>query len=285
MKITYCSEYNVNDILQADIWEDFPDCNGKSVFIKPNLVTPPTFWDIQSCTQKEIVEALIIKAKNGGATKIIVGCCGFKNQWDKTIKLSGYEELCNKYEINLVCVQEGENYHKYTLVRFENKQDYLSLFGTKISDYVLNSDVTINAPKMKVHTMAGITGAIKNMMGVISPKGSMHPGGNCEILMKRLRDLWKLMEPKVNWVLMDGIIGAEYSEQFGVPKKASVLISGTCMFEVDCMSAFVMGFIPEQIKYLKIIHDCDKKEYPDFREVLSKNLVSCFEKPLSWRKL
>lgn len=281
-QIAKCDIYDVARILNTDIWQDFPDVKNKKVFVKPNLVMPPVGPDFWACTHKEVVQAVLIKLQEGGASKIIVGDCGFKDQWDLTIKSSGYDEICKIYDAELICVQEGENFHKYTLKRFENKEDYLSLYGTKISDFVLDSDIVINIPKLKVHSLAGITCAIKNMMGVISPKGSMHPKADPEILHKRLCDLYQLMTPIVNWTLVDGIVGMEYSETFGVNKSADVLISGKDMWEVDSAAAMVMNIPLVEIKYLNYISQKHKEGF--WPTSVPETFVTPFEKSLIMRK-
>jgi uncharacterized protein (DUF362 family) len=275
------NEYNLAKILNLRLWEELPPVNNKKVFIKPNLVTPPHKNDKHSTTHPIILEALLIKLKENSPASITVGCCGFKDQWEYTIKLNGYGELCAKYDVQLVCLQQGENFHKYTLKRFENKNEYLSLYGTKISDFFLDANVRINLPKMKIHTMASMTGAIKNTMGVISPKGSMHPGGSIEILHKRLCDLYGLMREYVDWTLMDGIIGSEFAEQFGVAKQAGWLISNKDMWMVDCVASGIMGFLPGEVLYLKYIHQKYFSGQP-FPEVL-KDMVIPFEKSIKDR--
>lgn len=275
------NDYDLDLILsQKAIWKTFPDVKEKTVFIKPNLVTPPTYWDTQSITNVVITESVIKKCIEGKAKKIIVGCCGFKDQWESTIELSDYERLSKQYNIDLVCVQKGENYHKYTLKRFEKKSDYLSLYGIKISDFFLDADIRINLPKLKVHSMALITGAIKNTMGVISPKGTMHPKGSIKIIHKRLRDLYKLMDNYVDWTLMDGIIGAEFNEVYGVPKRANILFSGIDMFEIDVFAAGIMGIDFRKVGYLKYILNTDHKTSIPFPE---KELMKDFELPMGWK--
>lgn len=275
--------YNIDSILQAEIWGGFPrNIRGARVFVKPNLVTPPTFWDVQSVTHSSVVAAVLSRLREAGAREIIVGCCGFKGQWERTLELSGYSDVVTEYGAEMVCVQDGENYHKYSMVRFAEKEEYLSLFGIKVSDFFLSADVVINLPKMKVHNMAGVTGAIKNLMGVVSPKGSMHPGGSAPILHKRLRDLYKLLRDRVHWTLMDGIIGAEFAEQYGVPREAGVLISGTDMFQVDWAAAYYMGFPPGVVPYLRYIRDDGLGTPP---EGLEAHTPVFFERPLRWRSL
>lgn len=270
--------YTLESIKTAEVWKSFPNVKNRSVFIKPNLVVPPRKHDKHSTTNALVTEAVIRQCRDMGAREITVGCCGFRGRWEDTMKFSGYDEMCRRYEIVPLCVQEGENYHKYSVRRLH---DYLSLYGTKISDFVLEADVVINLPKMKVHTLAGITGAIKNMMGVISPKGSMHPRASIPTLHKRLRDLYYLMQPIVDWTLMDGIVGVEYAEHFGVPVKSGALISGTDLWEVDCVAARFMGWDVEEIPYLRYIAD-DRRDGSEIPATPEFRLD--FERPLYWRK-
>jgi uncharacterized protein (DUF362 family) len=274
--ITGCTyEYSA---LPSSIREGIPVVKGLKVFIKPNLVCPPTKWDSASTTRVEVVSWMIEALKDLGCGDIWIGDCGFKDQWDYTLELSKYKRLPKKYGVKLIGLQEKENFHKFSLVRFSDKSQYLSLFGARISDHVLECDTIIDMPKMKIHSMAGVTGAIKNMMGVMTQKGNMHPRGNIKILHKRLRDLYFLLRDRVSFVLMDGIEGSEYCEQYGLPIKSGVLVSGTDMWEVDCKASLLMGIHPKNVPYLKYIHQSSDRPYPKVR----KKFIKHYERSLHW---
>jgi uncharacterized protein (DUF362 family) len=216
---------------------------------------------------------------NAGANDIIVGDCGFKDQWEYTIKLSGYDQLPKRYGVQLIGLQEGPRFHEFTLVRSE---DYLSLFGAKFSNTTLECDFVINVPKLKVHNMAIVTGAIKNMMGTMAQKGSMHPRANCSILHKRLHDLYFLTRHRVGACVVDGIIGSEYSEQCGMPVNSGLIIFGDDQWEVDVAISKLMGISPANVGYLDYIRytineDFGKIEVPE-------ELVKKYELPLSYRE-
>jgi len=248
--------------LNSHFWDGFPEVAEAAVFIKPNLVSPKSNWDRYSTTDVRVVNLIIQKLIEEKAKSIIVGDCGFKNQWENTIQSTGYYKLMNKYtdKVELISLQDGENFHKFTLKR--NKK-YLSLYGARLSDYLLACDVVINIPKMKIHTMAGMTGAIKNMMGTMTQKGSMHPRANIQVLHKRLSDLYGLTSKIVDFIVMDGIVGSEYSEQCGLPVKSGVLISGTNQWEVDVAATKLMGLDPFKIHYLRYINNgFDKVRVP-----------------------
>jgi uncharacterized protein (DUF362 family) len=255
-------------------WSGFPTVRERSVFIKPNLVSPLSPWDFPSTTRVEVVELVVQKLLQANPRRIVIGECGFKDQWELTMLTTGYRRMAQKYGIEIIPLQDGANFHKFTLRRLEK---YRSLYGVKFSDYMLECDVVINIPKMKVHCMAGITGAIKNMMGTMAQKGSMHPRASVPILHERLADLYQLTSQIVKFVVMDGIVGAEYAEQCGHPVRSKVLISGTNQWEVDVAAAKLMGVDPMGIGYLRNIGiNFDSVQVP-------KHLVKQYEMPLKYR--
>lgn len=262
-------------------WEGFPNVFGKKVFIKPNLVTPPVKWDKSSTTRVEVVDLVIQYLNSQGCNNIIIGDCGFKDQWELTIQASGYQNLVDKYNVQLIGLQEGPRFHEFTLQRLDN---YLSLFGAKLSNVVLDCDIIINIPKLKVHKMALVTGAIKNMMGCMAQKGSMHPKSNIGILHKRLHDLYFLTKDRVGFCVMDGIEGSEYSEQYGVPKVANVLISNVDMANMDVYACKVMGIDPNKVGYLNEIKKTYKTPNFDFYQI-PPELITLFELPLGYRNI
>ena len=279
--------------VHESLWDGWPEMKGASVFVKPNLVSPMSRWDFPSTTRVQVVKLVLQKIVASGAERIIVGECGFKGQWEQTLRSTGYDGLVKDFPtVEIVPLQDGENFRKFTLVRLDK---YRSLFGARFSNYMLESDMVINVPKLKVHCLAGITGAIKNMMGTMVQKGSMHPRANAQILQERLADLYELTRSKVKFIVMDGIEGSEYAEQCGQSVRSGILLSGTDQWEVDVAAARLMGFQPEQIPYLRYtlqrIQERDREFYgsnsykrQDFDSVqVPEYLVKHYERPLNWK--
>lgn len=266
---------NLINGVSSKFFKDFPNVDGASVFIKPNLVSPRSRWDYPSTTHVKVIELVIQKLVEGKAKHILIGDCGFKDQWEATMQSTRYDQLVKKYNVEIIPLQDGPNFHMFTLRRLDK---YRSLYGVKFSNFVLGCDMVINVPKMKVHCMAGVTGAIKNMMGTMAQKGSMHPKADSKILHKRLADLYELTKTMVQFIVMDGIVGSEFSEQCGRPVESGVLISGTDQWEVDVAATKLMGINPKQIDYLRYIRtDFDSVQVPE-------HLIKTYEMPLSYRR-
>lgn len=278
----YCFPNSTVDSELERLWRGLPSSLvGTSVFVKPNLVMPVTKWECASTVHVAVISLLIRALKDLGCADITIGDCGFRGQWKHTIKSSGYDLLPAVYGIKLVGLEEGANAEKFSWLRFEDDEEYMSLFGAQFSDYMLEADFVISAAKLKVHKMAGITGCIKNMMGTMRNKGNMHPRGNVAVLHKRLRDLYLLLKDRVHFCLIDGIIGSEYSEHYGVPVKAGVLVSGDDPWELDCIAAQLMGMFSRSIPYLRLLKEKLRRDYPSLPTELAA-LVTPFEKPLKY---
>jgi uncharacterized protein (DUF362 family) len=269
--------------IPQEFWKYFPaELHGYKIFVKPNLVCPPTQWDIASTTRVEVISLVIEYLKDGGCKNIVVGDCGFKDQWEHTLKLSGYDQLPKKYGVQLIGLQEGPRFHEFTLHRFDEGRygKYLSLFGAKLSHTMLECDFVINIPKLKVHNMALVTGAIKNMMGTMAQKGSMHPRSSSEILHKRLHDFYFLQKDRVAACVMDGIVGSEFSEQYGIPKQAGVLISSEDMWVMDVAASKILDIPPENVGYLKYIKERLNRSFDDIE--VPEDLITPFELPVGY---
>ena len=220
--------------------------------------------------------------KENGCKQIVVGDCGFKDQWEFTIQISGYDKLPDKYGVKLVGLQEGPRFHEFTLHRFDEGRygKYLSLFGAKLSNTMLECDFVINVPKLKVHNMALVTGAIKNMMGTMAQKGSMHPRGSSHILHKRLHDYYFLQKDRVAACVMDGIVGSEFSEQYGIPKPANVLLSSEDMWTMDVAASKILGIHPSSVGYLQYIQNTLNIPFDDIK--VPEDLITPFELPVGY---
>lgn len=227
------------------------DFRGKRVFIKPNAMMPwryPT--DTATITDVRVIRALVDQLNTAGCRSILVGDCGFRGQWEKTICSSGYEQI-EGAEVR--CLMDVNSKDRGTMLRLE-PGEYLSLYGAEVSNLALACDAWITAAKMKVHPLARVTLSIKNLMGAITKgKGSIHPKWSRPILHKRLRDLYFLLRDYVALAVVDGIVGLEYSLSCGVPVNSGVIVWGSDPFEVDVLSCRLMGIRPDRVGYLRLI--------------------------------
>jgi uncharacterized protein (DUF362 family) len=89
-----------------------------------------------------------------------------------------------------------------------------------------------------------VTLGIKNMMGALASKGSMHNGR----LNENIVDLASILKPSLT--VIDGIVAGEGHETSGNPVEMNLVIAGTDPVAVDAVGAAVMGIPPTEVKHL-----------------------------------
>ena len=109
----------------------------------------------------------------------------------------------------------------------------------------LDVSCIISVPSLKTHSMAKTTLSMKNMMGLIYPKGIMHSK-----LHRKIADLVSIFREKMKFQVIDGIIGSNGSELGGKPVNMDLIIAGEDPVAVDRVGSDIMGKEPDVVKYL-----------------------------------
>ena len=206
----------------------------KPILIKPNYLNsrhPST----GITTDGRVIEGVIKFFKKHKKGEIIVGeGSGFSNTFE-AYKNAGVDIIAEKHKIKLIDLNKDDF--------IETKpKDPLNLKKVKIANSALNSTI-ISVPKLKPHRIAGVSLSIKNMMGAMTPKGSMHSR-----LSKNIADLASIIKPEL--AVIDGIIAGEGHESSGEPLKMDLVIAGLDPVAVDAVGASVMGIDPNDVKHL-----------------------------------
>jgi len=90
--------------------------------------------------------------------------------------------------------------------------------------------------------------SLKNMMGAVTPKGSIH-----NPLSEKIVDLVSIIKPSV--AVIDGIIAGEGHETSGNPVVMNIVIAGTDPVAVDAVGSAVMGIPPSTVKHLRLAEE------------------------------
>lgn len=221
---------------------------GKPVLVKPNYITadhPST----GVTTDSRVVEGVIMFLKKHNVANIIIGEGSGLADTFEAYRVAGLNAVAERWGVKLVDLNRGE----FIEVKPLNP---LALERVRISKIALESTV-ISVAKLKPHRMAYVTLSLKNLMGVISPKGIMH--GN---LSRKIVDLASILKPRV--AVIDGIIAGEVHETARKPVKMNLVIAGTDPVAVDAVGAAVMGINPRTVKHLRLAEErglgiCDLK--------------------------
>lgn len=217
---------NVDEVLSEE----------KPILVKPNYIDA-SHPSTGITTDSRVIEGVVKFLKNRGAKKIVIGeGSGFADTF-KAFKVAGVDEVAKRWDVGLVDLNEDE----FVEV---NPPSPLALKRVKIAKTALESTI-ISVPKLKPHRMTDVTLSIKNMMGVIAPKGSIH-----RRLNKNIVDLASIVRPSI--AVVDGIVAGEGHETSVNPVEMNLIIAGTDPVAVDAVGAAVMGINPKNVKHLRL---------------------------------
>jgi uncharacterized protein (DUF362 family) len=214
--------------------------NGKPVLIKPNYLNA-SHPSTGITTDSRVIEGVIKFLKQQEVQEIIIGeGSGFSDTFE-SYRIAGVDSVAKRWNVKLVDLNKDD----YVEVHPKNP---LTLKKVKIAKTALESTI-ISVPKLKLHRIAGVSLSIKNMMGAMKPKGSMHTHLNSNIV-----DLASVITPNI--AIIDGIIAGEGHESSGNPVEMNLVIAGTDPVAVDSVGAAVMMIPPNDVKHL---HLAEKK--------------------------
>jgi uncharacterized protein (DUF362 family) len=207
----------------------------KPILIKPNYITaqhPST----GVTTDARVVEGVVKFLKEQGKDNIVVGeGSGWADTFE-AFKVAGIDKISEKWKVKLIDLNKDVFVEVYP-------PNPLALTRVKVAKTALES-VIISVPKLKLHRLATVTLGIKNMMGALASKGSMHNGR----LHANIADLASILKPSLT--VIDGIIAGEGHETSGNPVEMDIVIAGTDPVAVDAVGAAVMGISPTEVKHL-----------------------------------
>jgi len=234
---------------------------GQKVLVKPNIG-----WDRSpeygANTSPELVGAIVKECLNAGAAKVSVfdHTC---DSWENCYKNSKIEEYAKNNGAEVVSAASQSYYVKKSIPRGKVLKEAL------VHKLFLECDVVINVPVLKHHGSASITGAMKNLMGVIFDRREWHG----KDLHQCIADFSTLRKPDLivldGWRVMVKNGPRGYNPSDAV--KYQYLFISTDPVAIDSAGAVVLAREkpsigkPEDIRYIKLA-----KEYGLGKTDLSK---------------
>jgi uncharacterized protein (DUF362 family) len=207
------------------------------IVIKPNLVVP-----IHSSkgitTDVNVVKAVLDCLPKPEKAVIADG----SDRASETFEINGYDKLAEEYGIKIIDLNK-EN--EWAEIAVKNPMVFERI---KMARRVVESDFLISVGKLKIHSVAVITGSLKNLMGTC-PKDyrlKIHafiPNSLVDLLSAKMPDFG----------LIDGMVANEIDENVPYPVKMDiVLASGDC-FALDATAAKVIGIDWREVPFLQLL--------------------------------
>ena len=208
----------------------------KPILVKPNYINskhPST----GVTTDSRVIEGVVKFLKERSIEDITIGeGSGFGHTFE-AFKVAGVDSVAERYGVRLIDLNKDE----FVDVCPPNP---LSLKNVRVDKTALESTI-ISVPKLKPHRIATVTLSLKNMMGALASKGTMHAGLS---LSENIADLASVLTPSLS--VIDGIIAGEGHETSGNPVEMNLVIAGIDPVAVDSIGAAVMGMKPTDVKHL-----------------------------------
>jgi len=261
----------LKDEVFAAVAEMFDAAGGKNmlkssgdVYLKPNAIDSKPY----SHTRLELVEAVIRYWKEAGANRIyLFENCTQSNFTRMVFALTGYSDICRRYGVREVFLDEEKN----VLFSFRGKASEAQEEGGytetsfRIPKFVTENlidraseNLYINLPKLKTHSMAGVTLGVKNQWAF--PQPSDRRSDHNYNLASKLADMMGYIQP--DYTLIEGVeatIHGHYpatalADKCVLPFR--VLIGSANVMAADLVGARLFGLTPEDdARHLKIAID------------------------------
>ncbi|MEO0005721.1 MAG: DUF362 domain-containing protein [candidate division WOR-3 bacterium] len=219
---------------------------GKKVWIKPNLLAPHP-PEAGVTTTPELVHQIVLELKRRNAKKVWVGD---NPAGTHTGSLEDYLKPTGVVEASAGCFTNIS----VNPVKLKVRSRFLS--EIPVSNIINEADVILNLPVFKTHTLTILTGAIKNIFGIIpgGHKAYLHTlAVSADEFAELLVDIYQAV-PKPILNIMDGIriMDGINGPSGGRVRKMDYLITGNNGVALDAVMALLANAKPENIPTTRI---------------------------------
>ncbi|MDR2687357.1 MAG: DUF362 domain-containing protein [Oscillospiraceae bacterium] len=251
----------------AAVAEIFNAAGGKSllkpsgdVYIKPNGIDSKPYCH----TRPELVEAVIRYWKENGARRIFLFENSTQGNFTRMVfAITGYSAICNKYGVKEVYLDEeksvafafrGKAGEEREADGYRHTSFDMPLFVVRHLIERAGENLYINLPKLKTHSMAGVTLGVKNQWAFPQQNDRRHDHNYN--LPHKLADVLGYVQP--DFTLTEGIEATihghypvtAFADACVLPFR--VLLGSANVVAADLVGARLFGLAAEDTPHLKI---------------------------------
>lgn len=220
--------------------------DGRPILLKPNLVNASPF---PITTSPDFVEAVVNAVREHTVAPIVIaeGCGDSLHSTTEIFRALGYTAMAERLGVSLLDLNTAD-------LELRTDAD-CTVFTEMWLPKAAFSHTIISLPVLKAHSLATITGTLKNMMGFPPPSHYCSGGWKKSAFHARMhasiRDLCRYVTP--DFTIMDGSVGmAEF--HLGGPTcepPLNTLLSGTDPLAIDRRGAELLGLDWRAIGHLR----------------------------------
>ncbi len=217
------------------------------VLLKPNLVNasaPPVTTPAAFC---EAVIGYVRKVSRAEIT-VAEGCGDMRRETPEIFAALGYADMAGRLGVRLA------DLNREPLVRVERREN--KVFPVIYLPRIAFTHFVISLPTLKAHSLAEVTGALKNMMGFAPPK---HYGGTCGSwkkarfhgrMQESIMDLTRCRAPDLS--VMDASRGLADYHLGGreLSPAPGLVLAGFDAWETDARACGLLGIDPGRVAHV-----------------------------------
>mgnify|MGYP001810574131 FL=1 len=216
------------------------------VLIKPNVLAQ-NYPSQCTTTHPAVIDALCGLLADNDCTLTIGESSAFwqPGHTRRAFTTSGIADVAKKHGAALVAFEEDGG----SLRRHEGNAVLKEVLLTRRLD---ENDFLINVPKLKTHSFFRLSGAVKNLFGLV-PGGAKYEyhfvgGFTRDDFGEKLADIAALARPYLS--IVDAITGLEGlgPAATGKPRHTGLLLLGQNPFALDCACARIIGLDPIEVR-------------------------------------
>ncbi|MGQ9675514.1 MAG: DUF362 domain-containing protein [Chloroflexota bacterium] len=210
---------------------------GNDVIIKPNICTAYYTYEYAATTNPEVVTALVKLCLGAGAKRVRVMDYPFGGTPEQSYAKSGIAEAVKA---------AGGQMEVMASIKFQDTAIPLgkSINKWKVYRDALETDVLINVPIAKHHSLARLTLGMKNLMGLIENREQLHSD-----LGQRLADLTSLIAPDLTVIdaVRIMVAGGPTGGNLNNVKLTNTVIASRDIVAADTYAASLFGLTADQV--------------------------------------
>ncbi|MCD6574216.1 DUF362 domain-containing protein [Candidatus Aerophobetes bacterium] len=220
---------------------------GDRVLLKVNMLNadPP---EKAVTTHPAVVRAVVKLVKEVGGVPFLGEASGIAYRYEEAKKaweITGFKEVAEEEDVEIVNFQQIKE-----IDNSKNRKVPL----LHIAKEVIDADVIVTLPKLKTHSFALFTGAIKNLYGTIPGfrKKELHaiaptPGEFAELMA----DILTAVYPEL--AIMDAIVGMEGNgPAAGSPRKIGLVLASRDPVAIDAVASSIIGCDPLDVDIIRV---------------------------------
>ncbi|HRU07017.1 MAG TPA: DUF362 domain-containing protein [Candidatus Brocadiia bacterium] len=243
-----CASYDM-DVVRASLAQALgalPEAaevfaRGRRILVKPNLLSSTHPPEAAVNTHPAVIRALVEYALARGARVWVGDSCGClsEDSTARALDVGGVRALASDTGAQAV------NFDRAAWVSLPVREGRV-LSSVRVPKVAVDVDAVVNAPKFKTHGLTMMTGAVKNLLGLVPGKGKkdIHvQAPKPEEMSRALVDIYSVVRPALT--VMDAVVGMEgEGPAGGRAREVGYLLASGDGVALDAVAGAMMGLAP-----------------------------------------